>query len=58
MVNVEWDANTNVSYQVQSAAELSPSNTWNDVGDLVVGPSNVQSNSATSSAQFFRVVIP
>jgi hypothetical protein len=58
-VAVEWNAQTNVVYQLQSAAELVGSNiTWTDVGGHLIGPSNRQLDSASATQGFYRVVIP
>ena len=57
VAQVEWNAQTNTTYQVQSSTNLT-TNVWVDVGGWLLGPVNWQTNSAAPAAQFYRVTAP
>ncbi len=57
VAKVEWNAENNISYQVQSSSNLL-TNVWTDVGGSLMGPINWQTNSAVPTQQFYRVTAP
>jgi len=57
MATVEWNAENNIIYQVQSSTNLL-TNIWTDVGGLLIGPINWQTNSATPTPQYYRITAP
>lgn len=57
VANVEWNAETNITYQVQGSTNLT-TNVWADVGAQVIGPNNWQTNSTAHTQQFYRVTAP
>jgi hypothetical protein len=54
---VEWTAQSNIVYQMQSSTNLI-SHPWTNTGSQVTGPANWQTNSAAPNAQFYRVIAP
>ncbi|MBT8046609.1 MAG: hypothetical protein KJN67_05545, partial [Pontiella sp.] len=58
VAQVEWNAQSNITYQMQSTTNLVISNSWVDVGTEVVGPVNWQTNSTAPTQQFYRVTAP
>lgn len=56
--HVEWDAQNNVTYQLQSTTNLLMTNSWTHVGAPVIGPNHTQTNSADPATQFYRVIAP
>jgi hypothetical protein len=58
LATIQWNAQSNITYQAQSTTNLVISNSWINAGGLVVGPVNWQTNSASPSQQFYRVTAP
>ncbi|MBT8042527.1 MAG: hypothetical protein KJN98_05100, partial [Pontiella sp.] len=58
VAQVEWNAQSNITYQMQSTTNLVISNSWVDVGTEVVGPVNWQTNSTAPTQQFYHVTAP
>jgi len=57
VAQVEWNAQSNITYQLQSSTNLA-TNVWTDVGGWLLGPVNWQTNSMAPAAQFYRVTAP
>ncbi|MCF7848174.1 MAG: hypothetical protein K9M45_04930 [Kiritimatiellales bacterium] len=57
VAQVEWNAESNITYQVQSSTNLM-TNVWTDVGGWLLGPVNWQTNSTSPDEQFYRVTAP
>ncbi|MBC8205717.1 MAG: hypothetical protein ISR85_05095 [Kiritimatiellales bacterium] len=57
LAKVEWNAESNIIYKVQSSTNLL-TNLWADVGGSLTGPVNWQTNSASPTSQFFRIIAP
>ncbi len=58
VAQVEWNAQSNITYQMQSTTNLVISNSWVDVGSTVIGPVNWQTNSTAPTQQFYRITAP
>ncbi len=59
-VTLFWNAETNVSYQLQAATALTNGvNTWTNVSPLILGPQNsfTETNSAITQ-RYYRVAVP
>ncbi len=57
VAQVEWNSESNITYQVQSSTNLT-TNVWVDVGGWLLGPVNWQTNSTAPTQQFYRVTAP
>jgi hypothetical protein len=55
---VQWNAQSGITYQMQSTTNLTVSNSWMNTGAEVIGPSNTQTNPATPTNQFYRIMAP
>jgi hypothetical protein len=58
LATVQWTSQSNITYQMQSTTNLIISNSWINVGGNVVGPVNWQTNSASPTNQFYRIMAP
>lgn len=57
VATVEWSAQTGLVYQLQMSTNLL-TNVWANIGPLVMGPTNLQTNAVANSNQFYRVEAP
>lgn len=58
VATIEWNAQSNISYQVLGSTNSLSSNQWFNVGGPVIGPPHRQTNSAAPTQQFYRVTAP
>ncbi|WP_372798888.1 GEVED domain-containing protein [Pontiella sp.] len=58
LANIEWNAQTNILYQLQATTNLLVSNSWVDIESPVLGPVHLQTNAVTTSQRFYRVTAP
>jgi hypothetical protein len=59
-VTLFWNAETNLSYQVQASMALTNGpNTWTNVSPTILGPQNsfTETNAATAQ-RYYRVAVP
>jgi hypothetical protein len=56
---IEWNAESNLVYELSANTNLMVSNGWAEVGGWVIGPNNWQTNDITADTnKFYRVTAP